>query len=83
MYSAAIAQGHKMLQLFETPIKRDSLAAKPTSKSALGQYMTPPNISAFMASLLPKPSGVDETIPHPVRSHRAWTGTLAYLVYTA
>lgn len=29
---------------------------KATGKSALGQYMTPPNIAAFMASLLPKPS---------------------------
>lgn len=56
MHSAASVQGYKMLQLFETPIKRDSLAAKPTGKSALGQYMTPPNIAAFMASLLPKPS---------------------------
>lgn len=45
-----------MLQLFETP-KKDFPAAKPTGKSALGQYMTPPNIAAFMASLLPKPSG--------------------------
>ncbi|MDR0826698.1 MAG: Eco57I restriction-modification methylase domain-containing protein [Desulfovibrio sp.] len=46
-----------MLQLFETPIKKDDLKVKPAGKSALGQYMTPPNIAAFMASLFPRISG--------------------------
>jgi hypothetical protein len=57
MCQAANVQEYMMLQLFDPPVKRDSLAVKPTGKSALGQYMTPPNIAAFMASLLPKPSG--------------------------
>ena len=46
-----------MLQLFETPIKKNTQEAKPAGKTALGQYMTPSNIAAFMASLFPKTSG--------------------------
>lgn len=40
-----------MLQLFETPIKKNNPADSPVGKAALGQYMTPSNIAAFMASL--------------------------------
>jgi len=43
-----------MLQLFDTPIKKDTPAGSPVGKAALGQYMTPSNIAAFMASLFPK-----------------------------
>ena len=43
-----------MVHLFETPIKKTSPETNPTAKAALGQYMTPPNIAAYMASLLPK-----------------------------
>ncbi|MDL2207290.1 Eco57I restriction-modification methylase domain-containing protein [Desulfovibrio sp. OttesenSCG-928-M16] len=42
-----------MLQLFETPRKAIRTEARLTGKSALGQYMTPANIAAFMVSLLP------------------------------
>lgn len=45
-----------MLQLFETPTKKTNPEVRPTGKAALGQYMTPHNIAAFMASLLPKTS---------------------------
>lgn len=45
-----------MLKLFETPSKKTNPEVKSAGKSALGQYMTPPNIAAFMASLLPIPS---------------------------
>ncbi|MDR1490021.1 MAG: Eco57I restriction-modification methylase domain-containing protein [Desulfovibrio sp.] len=43
-----------MLQLFETSMNKNSPAGKPVGKAALGQYMTPSNIAAFMASLFPK-----------------------------
>lgn len=42
-----------MLQLFETPTKKLSPKAPASGKAALGQYMTPSNIAAFMASLFP------------------------------
>ena len=43
-----------MLQLFETSIKKNCLEATLTKRATLGQYMTPTNIAAFMASLFPK-----------------------------
>ncbi len=46
-----------MLQLFERPVEKARPVAPPMGKSALGQYMTPSNIAAFMASLFPKTSG--------------------------
>jgi tRNA1(Val) A37 N6-methylase TrmN6 len=46
-----------MLQLFETPLKKGRLEPGPAGKAALGQYMTPSNIAAFMASLFPGVSG--------------------------
>lgn len=46
-----------MLQLFENPEEKKLLEPKSTGKAALGQYMTPSNIAAFMASLFPKVSG--------------------------
>jgi len=40
-----------MFLLFESPKKEKLLKSKPMGKVALGQYMTPANIAAFMASL--------------------------------
>ena len=45
-----------MLQLFEAPIKKSSPEATLVKRATLGQYMTPANIAAFMASLFPKVS---------------------------
>lgn len=46
-----------MLQLFETHVPKAHPAVLPTGKAALGQYMTPAPIAAFMASLFPKNFG--------------------------
>ena len=46
-----------MLQLFETSLKKSRPEANPMRKAALGQYMTPSSIAAFMAFLFPKVSG--------------------------
>ena len=43
-----------MLQLFDSPVPKAHPAVLPTGKAALGQYMTPAPIAAFMASLFPK-----------------------------
>ena len=40
-----------MFQLFESPKEKKLFAPSPLGKAALGQYMTPANIAAFMASL--------------------------------
>ena len=45
-----------MLQLFEQSIQKTYPKSSPMKKAALGQYMTPSNITAFMASLFPKVS---------------------------
>lgn len=42
-----------MLQLFEMPTPKRHPSALATGKAALGQYMTPAPIAAFMASLFP------------------------------
>lgn len=43
-----------MLRLFEPPISKARTAILPTGKAALGQYMTPPPLANFMASLFPE-----------------------------
>ncbi len=43
-----------MLQLFTPPAPKAHPTVLPTRKAALGQYMTPAPIAAFMASLFPK-----------------------------
>ncbi len=43
-----------MLQFFDSSVPEAQPAVLPTGKAALGQYMTPAPIAAFMASLFPK-----------------------------
>ncbi len=43
-----------MLKLFEPQESKTKPAAFPAEKAALGQYMTPPSIAAFMASFFKK-----------------------------
>lgn len=43
-----------MLQVFSPSSSHGGIEAKPAGKAALGQYMTPSTIAAFMASLFPE-----------------------------
>lgn len=46
-----------MLQLFDSPAPKAHPVVLPSRKAALGQYMTPAPIAAFMASLFPNNLG--------------------------